>query len=354
MNIYIDVGHGKTGEDTGTTGYVGSKKYNENEEVLEVAKVIQKECELAGHKVTLSRTTNQNITTPIKKGNGTYYSQADSNLIASANKCKAGDYDFMISLHLNSSSNENATGAQIFYKTGATQTGSQALAEKIEDSLRPLVGINSIGTKVGGNGQDYYGCLRLHDKIGVLIEVVFMSNPKDLKNFTQNRSKIGKAIAGALNSFATLQSGVQELEVFSSPHVVVESKLELNDIKYFARVYNSKYVELSILKPVNVLTNLKSGATYWNSVLENGTDRIYYYTVNPEKEVIKFTFDEIVKVGNGGTYTKSNARSYNGAISRDCIQAWYLERGTSTNVVGTPCVTIGGYVDAQTYDMITR
>jgi N-acetylmuramoyl-L-alanine amidase len=355
MNIYIDVGHGKTGSDTGTSGMVGTKKYNENEQVLEVAKILKAECEKLGHTVTLSRSANVNITSPIKKADGTYYSQSDSNLIASADKCKKGDYDCMLALHLNSASNKNARGAQLFYKTATNVVDdSKVLANCVGDVLSPLVGINTITTRLNSSGQDFYGCLRLHDKPGVLVEIVFMSNEDDLQNFLKQKTAIGKGLANALDAYSRTKNGLQEYKVTTTPKIVVESTVRVNDINYFCRVYDSKYVELTVLKDINVTTNSKSGATYWASVLDNGNNRIYYHAVNPSKELTKFSFEQIVKLENGGSYTRSNARSYNGAVTSDCIQAWYIERGTSTVVIGNPSMTIGGYVDENTYNMLTK
>ena len=52
-----------------------------------------------------------------------------------------------------------------------------------------------------GNGQDYYGILRLHNKVGVLIECGFMSNADDMKVLVKSYKTIGKEIADGINNY---------------------------------------------------------------------------------------------------------------------------------------------------------
>ena len=196
MKIYIDVGHGATGEDTGTTGTLNGVLYRENECNLKIALAAMDALVKAGHTVTMSRTENKNITPLI--GN---YGQADSNLIASANYAKAGNYDLMVSIHNNAGS-ASARGHQLFYKTGdGREAESKKLANAISGKLATVVAKNSVGTKIGASGADYYGILRLHDKIGVLCECAFMSNASDLAILATKTAEIGAAIADGINSY---------------------------------------------------------------------------------------------------------------------------------------------------------
>jgi hypothetical protein len=329
--------------------------YNENEQVLIIAKYIKEYAAKFGHEVILSREANVNITSKISKGGGKYWSQPDSNMIASANKCKAGNYDLMVSLHLNSSENEKAYGVQLYYKTGnGVAEESKMLADTLADSMKSVVDINSVSTRFSSNGQDYYGCLRMHDKIGVLIEALFMSNESDMKILVKNQKAIGQSIAVAIDNYLKKIAGVEDYEVFTAPKVVCESRLKIDNVSYLCTIYDSKKVELMVSKDVNVVTKYKSGGLYWNSALDQGTARISYYAMSPTSNLVKFGFDEIVGVANGERFTKSNAITYSGAVTNDSIQAWYIARGTSTNVIGKTTITITGYVDDETYAKLTK
>lgn len=188
--IYIDVGHGTTGEDTGTSGTLNGVTYNENECNLKIALAVRDVLMKSGHTVTMSRTENKNITAKIGS-----YSQPDSNLIASANRVKSGDYDLMLSIHNNAGS-ASAHGHQIFYKiSNGREAESKKFAEAISGMLAAVVAKNSV------SGSDYYGILRLHDKIGVLCECAFMSNAADLAILVSKTAEIGAALAKGVNTY---------------------------------------------------------------------------------------------------------------------------------------------------------
>lgn len=189
--IYIDVGHGTTGEDTGATGTLNGVLYQENECNLKIALAAYEALTAAGHTVTLSRTENRNITEKIGS-----YGQADSNLIASANRVNAGAYDLMVSIHNNSAGNASARRHQLFYKiSNGREAESKKLAESISGCLAGVIPCNYVA------GSDYYGILRLHDKIGVLCECAFMSNAEDLAVLASGTAEIGAAIARGINTY---------------------------------------------------------------------------------------------------------------------------------------------------------
>lgn len=197
MKIYIDVGHGESGTDTGATGTLNGTTIRENEQNLRIALAAEKALTSSGHTVTLSRRENKNITELI--GN---YSQSDSNLIASAGKAKSGTYGLMVSIHNNSSDNPDAKGYQLFYKTGNGKAAeSKKLAESIGAKLSSIVTKNAITTSLSANGEDFYGILRLHDKVGVLCECSFMTNSSDLQTLYSKADDIGKAVANGINDY---------------------------------------------------------------------------------------------------------------------------------------------------------
>lgn len=192
--IYIDVGHGKTNEDSGASAVSGPTKYYENERNLRIAKFCKERLDSYGYNVTLSRTENVNTGGLVGK-----YNRANSNLINSAAACKAGKYDFMISIHCNDSENTSARGYWLCHKGDAeSKKLCDAIAwgfdNKYEGKKIPRNSINTNYTS--------YGILRLHDKAGVLIECGFMSNTRDLHEILCNYKLIGYAIAeGIANTY---------------------------------------------------------------------------------------------------------------------------------------------------------
>lgn len=202
--IYIDIGHGgtdSTGSDTGTSGKYNGKSYQENEINLNIGLVVKKVLEGYGHTVVTQRTQNVNFG-PIVGS----YSRADSNLINSASNCNGTDCDCMISIHNNAYSSSSARGYVLIYKAGSEATDdvkakSKTLCDDIEEFIKTSLPKNDVRKSLMSNGQDYYGILRLHNKIGVLIEAGFMTNSADMKVLVENYEKIGKNIADGINKF---------------------------------------------------------------------------------------------------------------------------------------------------------
>lgn len=202
--IYIDIGHGgvdETGVDTGTSGYYNNELYKENEVNLNIGLVVKKTLEELGHKVITQRTENKNFGSLVG-----HYGRADSNLINSASYCKSTDCDCMISIHNNAYSNTNARGYVLIYKAGseATEeviTKSKELCDCINEKISNVLPKNDVRKVLGNSGKDYYGILRLHNKIGVLIECGFMTNVNDMKALVENYEEIGKSIALGINKY---------------------------------------------------------------------------------------------------------------------------------------------------------
>lgn len=202
--IYIDIGHGgrdSTGVDTGTSGIYNGKTYYENEVNLNIGLEVKKTLESYGHTVVTERTENVNFGPLVGS-----YGRADSNLINSASYCKNTDCDCMVSIHNNAYSSANASGYVLIYKAGSEATNdvkvkSKALCDNINAQIKKVLPMNDVRTTLMSNGQDYYGILRLHDKVGVLIECGFMTNSSDMKKLVVNYKDIGKSIADGINTF---------------------------------------------------------------------------------------------------------------------------------------------------------
>lgn len=202
--IYIDIGHGgidSLGKDTGTSGKYNGKTYYENEINLLIGLEAKRVLESYGHTVVTQRTENVNFGPQVGS-----YSRADSNLINSASYCKNTKCDCMVSIHNNAYSDANARGYVLIYKAGSeasdtVKAKSKDLCDKVEAQIKKTLPKNDVRKKISGNGQDYYGILRLHDKAGVLIEVGFMSNTEDMRVLVNQYKTLGKEIADGINNF---------------------------------------------------------------------------------------------------------------------------------------------------------
>ena len=331
MNIFIDIGHGVKGQDGGTTGELNGKTYYETDINLVIGLAAKERLEALGHNVTTSRSKEENVAKSLIGE----YEQPDSNLIKGAELCKAGNYGCMVSIHNNWAESDMASGYQIYFKTGnGVKEKSQKLANCIGKKLRPIIGQNMIGTAKNNAGNDKYGILRLHDKTGVIVECGFMTCEKDLAIISTKQKEIGYAIAEGIHEYSGEKAKTEELP---------------KDVSYYAELRGNNVVSLTVTKDFDLTIDRKSGAVYWASVLENGTDRIKYFAAVANGEVFNFAFTKIIGVTSGATFTKSNAISYTGAVTRKDIQAWYLLRGTKADVKGTATIQITGFVDNDTY-----
>ena len=124
----------------------------------------------------------------------------------------------------------------------------------------------------------------------------------------------------------------------------------VNDgIEYVLRInYNDDLensVKLSVSKPINTVTSYKSGASYWNTVMPEG--RIYYYTYTKTGAIVPFMFNKITGVTDGARWYKSNGWTYPGAVTNDSIQAWYVARGTKTELNGICTINIEGTITKE-------
>ena len=192
--ICFIVGHGKSktgGYDSGAVSKDG--KYHEFKIVREIAKHAQ------------------------EYYNATYEEQADiinyngdlylSDRIKLANKMS---YDFIVEIHLNSSTSASAKGVECYYENKDKK--GQQYADAICDQIAMSLGVEQRknGTdadggdkvKLNSSGDDYFGIIRQTTNVDVrlLLETVFISNYSDLLkvNTATGQKKAGEAVAKAV------------------------------------------------------------------------------------------------------------------------------------------------------------
>lgn len=155
--IVIDPGHGSySGQylDVGAIGYSGTK---EAYIVLDIALRLKKLLESAGAKVILTHSTVDDPNNPTLKGR--------------ADLANSSGGDLFISIHLNSSVNNDASGTETYYWYDT----SKRLADTIQNAL-----VNELGTYNRGTKKDYlYVCREVTTMPAILTEIGFISNPKE-------------------------------------------------------------------------------------------------------------------------------------------------------------------------------
>jgi N-acetylmuramoyl-L-alanine amidase len=168
--VFLGVGHG--GSDPGAVAN-GVKEKDLN---LVIATACNAVLVRHGVQTLMSRTKDENDT-----------------LTEEIRECNAYKPDLAIDIHNNAGGGD---GAEAFYFSGGGT--SKTLAEKVLAEI-VAIGQNSRGikTKMGSNGQDYYGFIRETYAPAIIVECAFVDNKNDLAiiDTEPEQKKMGEAIA---------------------------------------------------------------------------------------------------------------------------------------------------------------
>ena len=148
MKFYLDFGHG--GKDSGAVGFNGTFESNV---VLKIGLILKSMIESHGHTV---------ITTRI---DDTYYS-----LSYRTNKANKYNCDYFISLHMNSFSNRNARGCEVWVYDKSSRLFSTS--QSICNNLSKALNIPNRGVKVSKS----FTVLKKSKMPALLVEIDFISN----------------------------------------------------------------------------------------------------------------------------------------------------------------------------------
>ncbi|WP_248926182.1 N-acetylmuramoyl-L-alanine amidase [Paenibacillus hamazuiensis] len=175
--IVIDPGHG--GNDSGVIG----KKYGSMEKTLNLStsRYLADMLRQAGAKVVMTRTDDKE--------------QPElSERVAVSERNRA---DAFVSIHYNSSLKSNSGTLTFYYSESKDLT----LSRKIESRLRQITGLKSSGISHGN-----YHVLRENDRPSTLVELGFLSNPKDeaVVRTSDYQKKAAEAIAAGLKDYFKL------------------------------------------------------------------------------------------------------------------------------------------------------
>lgn len=176
MKILVNAGHSVKVD----SGAVGSK-LKEAEVALNVAKLVVQEFKSSGFYAECFQQTKTASKGGLKE------------ITTYANK---KDFDWFISIHCNASSNKSANGTEtlIYAKT----CNCDKIAKYITDEICKTLGTRNRGVKVR---PDVY-VLKYTKMPALLVELAFISNPKDEQLLATKQAEFAKCIVKGFNKYA--------------------------------------------------------------------------------------------------------------------------------------------------------
>lgn len=111
----------------------------------------------------------------------------------------------VVDFHFNAAAAPKATGTEVVTRAAASQK-EKGLATVLSETIAKRLGIFNRGVKT--EAQSARGKLFLFEQISdkeaitVLPEICFISNPDNMKRYTENKAALAKDIAGVLIQYA--------------------------------------------------------------------------------------------------------------------------------------------------------
>ncbi|OCL27147.1 hypothetical protein U472_06615 [Orenia metallireducens] len=246
--IVIDAGHG--GIDAGTNhGDILEKDIN-----LSIAKKLEKFFDGRGNINIIMTRTNDEL----------YQKDRNKDIVHRVEVVKENKADLLVSIHVNSFPGSKSFGGQTFYKANSEE--SKKLADFIQKKLIEIQPKNYRKIKEG----PYY-VLRKSPVPAVIVEVGFISNPKDRKRISDPKEQekiaeaIGKGIIEYFNSNLDLS-----IENENSPTMTGNSK---NYINLYYGVYSQEGIEDLAVEELK-LNSLKASNSKGKSTVEEVATQI--------------------------------------------------------------------------------
>lgn len=126
-------------------------------------------------------------------------------------KFKDNTYTLLAEIHLNSFSNDTATGTEVYYSQASKGALGQKAAEKISAQIASDFDIRNRGakTRLRSDGKDYFAIIRDTKPHAVLVETLFISsNDVYLIDTATEQQKMGKSIAVGIANAMGLKAKV--------------------------------------------------------------------------------------------------------------------------------------------------
>ena len=166
----------------------------------------------------------------------------DTYLTDRVSKFKDNTYSLLAEIHLNSFSNDTATGTEVYYSQASKGALGQKAAEKISAQIASDFGIRNRGakTRLRSDGKDYFAIIRDTKPHAVLVETLFISsNDVYLVDTATEQQKMGKSIAvGIANAMGLKAKAV-------TPSKPVENKpSEVETLNNTIKALNAKIATL--------------------------------------------------------------------------------------------------------------
>ncbi len=161
FSVVIDAGHG--GVDSGCVGSLGIYERDIN---LSIAKKRGSFLNTLGITVTYTRTNEDGLYGTFASGHKMRDMRAREAIIKHANP------NLVVSIHLNSYTNESAHGAQVFYKI------NNDISRELGQELQALFAEQIEGSRLESKEGDFY-ILNCTPTPGILVECGFLSNKNE-------------------------------------------------------------------------------------------------------------------------------------------------------------------------------
>lgn len=217
--IGLDAGHGGSSTGTYSVNTVKDGLF-EKDYALELVLLINERLLFNGFKTVLTRTTDVNPGTVVKR----------------AQKFLAAKCNYALSLHFNGFGTESANGTEVFVpyaeKGAGIEAGFYETLGKFFKIRKPFARSNSyydrnniFDKKLNINirkfedwddGKDYFGFIRTAWEGGLsadLLEICFLTNPEDFENYIANKEAIADGIARSIvegygEKYVSLQTNI--------------------------------------------------------------------------------------------------------------------------------------------------
>ena len=311
------------GSDSGANAF-GQK---ESALTLKIANYCKEELEKYDVNVVMTRTTD---TRPSEN--------AAQDLIDRVMVAKKAGASYIISIHLNSSENTSAHGAEVYFPNtsgnASLSSNGQALAKAIQSQLVAL-GLYDRGIKIrnymdgstssnpNSSDRDYYGIIRYAKEqniSGLIIEHCFLNNPDEYNKYLSSDAKLQQL--GVADAKGIVNALGLSLKNAYLDQIASENKNLIPDGKYvISSMLNSKYV----LDVKNASTS--NNANVELSTFNNETDKQAFIVSHDVQGYITFTnakSGKVLDVSGGKAGNSKNVQQYESNGTR--AQKWVVKK----------------------------
>lgn len=194
--VVIDAGHG--GRDPGK---VGVNQAYEKDINLAIAKKLKKNLEADGIQVVMTR----------EKDRGLYQENSSNKKVEDMRNrvllIHETQPDCAVSIHQNSYTEPEVSGAQVFYYESSVE--GKKLAEILQEAMTQALGLEKGRAPKGNTG---YYLLKKTDCPLTIVECGFLSNPQEAELLTQEnyQEKMAEAICGGIGEYLEQKGDLED------------------------------------------------------------------------------------------------------------------------------------------------